>query len=311
MKFIIYHISKCIHFPFHNLYEKEKVKDLKTIFDFRKLNIYYLVRVPRARFIPVSFKISSNNRLNLSMQYKNERFNTSSRVDELIRYRFQNENLLNGITFKTEINHEKSNDKEVHLKINQENDKIRNIVIPIETLDDYLEIKPEVIYIGQSFDILGRLKKHEKIVEIQSKKKDDEDLRIYFPAFDFGYGGDGVPNFEPMMHKIMVSDAVKDKDNQKVKIDLLERFLIYFYQPEFNTRHTKSSLKTDDVVQRNLRSEDMKGFTLNFEGLNPGVKMNLYDFWTPNQFLKEKIVSYDFTSSIERFSKGFLLTKKE
>ncbi|HJP95840.1 MAG TPA: hypothetical protein VJ843_00555 [Candidatus Saccharimonadales bacterium] len=90
---------------------------------------------------------------------------------------------------------------------------------------------PEVVYIGQSFRILERLREHKKLNQAVAELADDEEIRVTFIHFKIGIAG--VEPFGPVWKDILEIDDKRSSEYQD-KISLIEQILISFFRPKYN-----------------------------------------------------------------------------
>jgi hypothetical protein len=162
----------------------------------------------------------------------------------------------------------------------------KNLYVSIEKLLDLesgfdFNNPPEIAYIGQSIDVLRRLKKHEKVNEALSRLSDDEEIRLNFLSFKLSGRIDG---------KLSSMRGIIDGDDYKttMRISLIERFLIYQFRPYLNIQHTSTNLEKDTLFIKLMKEQhcSLIGCGLEFEG-------KLWDFWSPNQQLESSSIQYD------------------
>lgn len=180
-------------------------------------------------------------------------------------------------------------------QIAQLEDKIFDFQISPENyvfdLDLKLNNQPEIIYIGQSFRMLDRIRSHKTLHKAVSNLEDSEELKIYFLTFKYGYGGN-KDKFDQNgdVFDIWLSEHGKDK-RYKSKIDLVERFLIHFFKPEYNQQHVNSQIQNDTLVKKILRENKISTVTVNY-----GMYGNGFQFWSASQALNSDICTFDFNS---------------
>ena len=163
---------------------------------------------------------------------------------------------------------------------------------------------PKVVYIGQTFRLDKRFNTHEQLNRAASRLQDNEELRINLLTFKFGFGGmpgTSEPHFDSMWDYVLHKQHHKSQEYRD-KISLLERCLIYFYKPEYNTQHVETPIDKDPLIYNLLRTYDVRGVVL-------GTGMNGYQwqFWSPRQAVKTNdsgIISYDFHNVEAGFTVG-------
>lgn len=161
------------------------------------------------------------------------------------------------------------------------------------------ENKPEVVYVGQSFQMTTRIKSHKTLHKAVSKLNDNEEIRIFFLTFKYGYGGH--KNYFKMKGNVMntwLSEHGKSKEF-KDKISLVERFLIHYLKPIYNEQHVASNIVSDRLVKTILTDNNIDVITINF-----GIWGNGFEFWSTNQQLKTDFVSFNFLKSEQSYQEG-------
>lgn len=161
--------------------------------------------------------------------------------------------------------------------------------------------KPEVVYVGQSFRMLERITSHQTLHKAVSELKDDEELKIYFLTFKYGYGGH--TDYVKMSGEVFdtwLSEHGKTNEF-KSKIDLVERFLIHFLQPKYNTQHIKTNIENDRLVKEILMKNEIDSVTINI-----GVKGKDFEFWSEKQKNKTDLCTFNFLELEKGYQEGLI-----
>ena len=93
-----------------------------------------------------------------------------------------------------------------------------------------------------------------------------------------------------------MSNVDQNSSDYKQKIALAERFLIYYFKPQYNEQHTNTELYKDSKVRSILMQS---GIVL--VALNCAMNGAMYQFWSPRQALTTELAFYNF----EEPQKGF------
>lgn len=155
-----------------------------------------------------------------------------------------------------------------------------------------LQNPPEIVYIGQSFRILDRVQEHKTLGKIVSELEDYHEIIIYFINFQYMYGG---MNPVDQMWGFM-SNVDQNSSDYKQKIALAERFLIYYFKPQYNEQHINTELYKDNKVRSILMQSGIE-----LVALSCAMNGAMYQFWSPRQALTTELVFYNF----EAPQKGF------
>lgn len=291
-KFVSFEIQGATPIDYKNLYDEDLEISLKENESFKYSNIYFFGMVKKRRFVLSETKILKNNNIRLRIVIGGKNINIQDSVFNLIStLKSIPKNIQD--TFRIKIDFDNSSDIHIILILNselfgKEDFEVRISIINIEhSLDIDTKNYPEIVYIGQSFRILERVREHKTLSKAVSRLNDDEELIIYFINFKYGIGEKGKPNMK-MGDFMLKTDNRKSKD-YKDKISLAERFLIYLFKPTYNDQHIDTELSKDSLVQKILLQSD-----ISMIGLCYAMYGNLYQFWSPNQRLKADLVFYDF-----------------
>ena len=113
----------------------------------------------------------------------------------------------------------------------------------------------EIIYIGQSINIVNRLENHEKLIRAFASLPDNKEVLINFIEPSFGYFNNENNelvhfNKETIMHTNFKAFRYDEL------INLTERILVKFFKPVLNTNFINTNFSTDKIIskRRNLRT---------------------------------------------------------
>jgi hypothetical protein len=158
-----------------------------------------------------------------------------------------------------------------------------------------LGFKPEVLYIGQTTDLLSRWQSHKKINKATALLFDDEELRIYFLHFRFV--ATARPS-QPEQVAALVDNSNRSSRQFRNRISVIEQSLIKFYLPFLNEVHKNDSADTEAL--RWLSSEIGTPRVL----FDVGMRQNAYRFSSPDQVLPDEL----FTMTIKDSKVSFNVT---
>jgi hypothetical protein len=261
-------------------------------------HIYYLVRVPKIRYIAESAKIIKNKVVSVKITIAGNRIiHVLFPLRKLPFFKKINRKDISRMLFEVEpyINKNLSNQYELTVTFCMSKEEHITRILPIDSMIALQEIdvgfKPEIIYIGQSFDMLNRWKNHKQVNRAISTLKDDEELRLYFIHFRF------IANCEN--HGDSRWNALLDISNCnsevfKDRISIIEQALIQFYRPELNTKHVDGIA---DTASYQRISEATKIETI---GLFLGMHGAAFQFYSQRQRLaSEEITLINRNGAIE------------
>lgn len=280
-------------------------------------NIYYLCKVKKVRFSKENTQILQNNFINFhlkcangkELQVKKSIFSVSQDAKSIrdhitsIQTEFSFEELI-----YFEINSEKSDSEYIEINIrlvgNEDKSNIQSFKIyPINVWanDDNVDLNnpPEIIYIGQSENILKRFRSHKTVLKAVSQLSDSEELFHYLITFKVGYGSSKEEFKEDSKIMSLLPNMDRKNDNYWSLINILERILIYFYQPQLNELHMNTPIEKDKAIDKFLKKDNIIGMTIGV-----GVNGKTHAFWSPNQKLNDDFFSFNFTTPEKGFTKG-------
>lgn len=303
---VFYEIQTAKPLPYRFLFDDVITELFNESNEFKYSNIYFFCKQKKVRFNLEKTRILDNKsiitELLIGKDQKKQVYTNLFEVSRYIQELFESPLNFLGLnsnrtdTFLNKLNLNDSDSGMLKLSIkNIAMDKtIYYELIPdnfLYMLDLDINDPPEIVYIGQSFRMLDRIQSHKTLHKAVSKLKDHEELKIFFLTFKYGYGGDNtLANLKSDISQLWLSQHGKNKTFAK-KIDLVERFLIHFFKPEYNKQHVNCSIEEDNLVKDILIENNIKAI-----GINYGVYGNNFEFWSKDQPLKEEMVVFDFTN---------------
>lgn len=315
--FISYEVLTVEMCPYRNLFNKDFIEILKDKESFQHSNIYFICKSKKLRFNHSETKLSNKTDVcaeivlgdNLKIQkVKSSIYDLLNDFAKPFGSKENFENLLRAkrpfITL--ELNKEQPKIDQIALSLNL----VPESQLPISLLPENFEAtckidfnnEPEVLYIGQSFRMLDRIQSHKALHKAASQSNDEEDIKVFFINFKYGYGGDTVKAIYngPMWNYWLNID--RESDKYKSKIDLIERFLIHFFKPVYNDQHTNANMMTDKLVKQILLKESIKTMSVGIGVHGPG-----YGFWSNEQPIKSELFSFDFSNPELGYQNGLLM----
>ncbi|MGQ1946045.1 hypothetical protein ACT3CD_02940 [Geofilum sp. OHC36d9] len=291
-KFISFEIQGATPLDYRYLHDEDFEHVLNENESFKYSNIYFFCKLKKRRFDLVNTKIINDFELIVSINIgeQNQKITTSI---------FNCISLIKGVpvnlqqTFDIRIDYNKSSPFILILLIKSDELELEEFEfgISITNVDHSLDFiegnPPEIVYIGQSFRMLDRVREHKTLSKVISQLEDDEEIVIYFVNFKYGIGEKVRVNMK--MWDFMLETENRTDKNYRDKISLAERFLIYLFKPKYNDQHINTELSKDTLVKKILLKS---GITM--IGLCYAMYGSLYQFWSPNQRLKADLISYDF-----------------
>jgi hypothetical protein len=166
-------------------------------------------------------------------------------------------------------------------------------------LDLELENYPEVIYLGQSVNMLNRLQSHKTLHKAVSQLADDEEIMIYLLTFKYGVGGISKlvnPNSETFNTWLRHDKSSKNYLN---RISLIERTLIYFFKPMFNIQHVRAKINQDVLVKQLLIKNKVDSVSIGV-----GMYGKPFQFWSRHQPTPYEVSTFDFRCPALGFQEG-------
>lgn len=315
--FISYEILTVEMCPYRNLFNDAFIEILKEKESFQHSNIYFICKAKKLRFNHTKTRL--NNKTDVCAEIilgNNEKTQTvQSSIYDLLN--------VFATPFGSKKNFEKllrAKDPFVTLELEKEQPKVDNISLslnilnqnklPIHLLPENFEAtckidfnnEPQVLYVGQSFRMLDRIQSHKALHKAASQCSDDEDIKVFFINFKYGYGGDKVKAiYQGTMWNYWLN-IDRESDEYKTKIDLIERFLIHFFKPIYNDQHTNANMMTDTLVKEILLKESIKSMSVGIGVHGPG-----YGFWSNQQPLKSELFSFDFRNPQMGYQNGLIM----
>jgi hypothetical protein len=304
---IFYEIQTASVCPYRLLFSEKFFEPLLETVPFKSSNIYLFARVKKVRFDlshtyllnkrTLKTRISIGNKLtkDLTISF----FETVPVFKHVFTTRDNFDDLLSDEDdfWECKIDSENSSADKIHfLQSTRKGEQVDFWLIPenLETATELIEDvtyvnKPEVVYVGQSFQMPIRIKSHKTLHKAVSLLNDDEEIRIYFLTFKYGYFANREQfNIHGQVSKTWLSGFGTSPEFRD-KISLVERFLIHFFKPIYNEQHVNAKITNDSLVKSILINNHIDIVSTNLE-----VNESGFEFWSPNQPLKSSYVSFNF-----------------
>ncbi len=301
--------------PYKLLFDKEFISRLKDSDEFKFSNIYFFCRTKKIRFDLNNTELLNKRTLRTTLIIGDSQKRTVTAnfydLSKIFRDKYDTkgdyEDLVSDNDSFWDCKFLKEESNSTTLVFNQiatRTNHIFDFIITQENFEFDLDLDlnnpPEVIYVGQSFRMLERIQSHKTLNKAVSQLKDNEDLRLYFLTFKFGYGGHrDYINLDGSVSKVWLSEHGKTKEF-KSKINLVERFLIHFLKPELNEQHVNSEIHEDRIVNSLLLENKVTTVTISY-----GMYGNGFQFWSANRVLPTDNFTFDFNDIERGYFNGF------
>jgi hypothetical protein len=272
-KLLTFEIEHCSPLPFVLLHNDIAIQQLMERFFFKDSLIYFICKVKKLRFDMSSLKIENQN-ITVNLIFDNEIIPAHIIVNKEI-------SLLKG-----------SNNK--LLILNVEGWPHPMYVTPdkvIRDLNKNVGNKPELLYIGYSFEPVNRLLGHEKIVKASAEIEDEYELRLYVSSFKFSYCFFNGHKQLICINDIGVRKDVTSDEELKDHVMLAERILINYFQTEgLNDHHINMNIRNDIMFKRILKKNGIRFIGGGYE-MEDG---EYFDFLSQNRTDTEKSFYIDY-----------------
>ncbi|MEJ5104437.1 hypothetical protein [Chryseobacterium sp. MYb328] len=156
--------------------------------------------------------------------------------------------------------------------------------------------KPEVLYVGETFDKENRFYRHEKILKATTLKEPKDKLVVYFLHIRFSYLGLNTFYNNPME----IFNEIKDL-NSKTSVRLLERLYIKLFNPILNESHNDNNVIEDNLVQKKLIDN-----SIHYVNLDIGMNESLFNFTGGKRAEKHDIYTFNLTNNEMTFGHPLL-----
>lgn len=305
--YIFYEVQTAVGCPYRLLFFDKFFKPLSESDPFVYSNIYLFTKVKKVRFDLERTSLINKRTLKTTIIIGNKfsrdltlPFFETVPIIKTVYETLENYNdlLSDDDDFWTcEIDKENSSSDKIHFYQNSKTGEEFDFWLIPENIETAVEVendidfdnKPEVLYVGQSFQMTTRIKSHKTLHKAVSKLDDTEEIRIFFLTFKYGYGGH--KDYFQLKGDVMntwLSQHGKSKEF-KDKISLVERFLIHYLRPIYNEQHVNSNIVSDRLVKTILTKNNIDAITINF-----GVWGKGFEFWSPKQHLRTDFASFNF-----------------
>ena len=286
------------------------IHDLEKEGAFDISNIYFLTKSRRVRYNVKEtrliykafweFRIALRIGSNIDTEYHVRPYDCWPQLHG----KFTNEDQFNSVFCSYEI-HSDSNDFVIWITVFQEEHSvICTLPIPIERIVGLPQLDlgtpPEVVYIGQSFDIRTRIGTHSKIIKILSELSDDEEMSVNLLTFKIGVGGTDWRVLEHLWNFFLMSDtpfgtnySAKREislNEYRVKVSLTEALLINFLKPVYNANFVNIPNLDQRLIKENLLNKGVISIVVSFAMHGPQ-----WQFWSPNQIANTDTFRFSFS----------------
>ncbi len=162
--------------------------------------------------------------------------------------------------------------------------------------------RPEVLYVGETFNKDTRFSGHEHILKATTmintrwNPLQREYIGVYFLHIRFSFTGFTLFNNNPWD----LFQEIKDIDS-KTSVQLLERLYIKLFKPVLNSMHNNDRIKEDNLILRKLLNNDIK-----FIHLDIGMNETEFQFYSNNIDQSEDWYNYDLLK--EKIIPGYIDT---
>jgi hypothetical protein len=294
-KFLVFEIHHCSPVPFVLLNNDTAIKQITEREYHKDALIYFICKVKKVRFDLRTCQIQGD-RVKINLIYEGHTLPADfSILDGRIP------SLLESSTSKNLLFDVEGIEEPSPMAVTPD--------LVLRQLKGEIGNRPQIIYIGYSFDPIGRLRSHEKIVKASSEIEDNEEIRIYINSFKFSYA-ETFPNKQLVgLENIGIKRDKVSNATLKKYVKMVERVFIHFFQTEgLNDNHINMDIMTDPILKKLLQDSGVRFFGGGFD-MEGG---EYFDFWSTNQIKTEKSFFFDFKNpqlgyiTFEQANKSFL-----
>ena len=263
-------------------------------------HIYYLTRTKKLRFIPESAEITQEGGLRVGIRTTSNHVIFAS-TPILSLPHFSNYGFTDVAEFSPRVDRAGSTGFDISVSAQIHDESLTAPVLPIEYLiaAGHFDFgcPPEILYIGQSFDMLKRWRGHEHVNRALSMLGDDEELRLYYVHFNFlaEFASYGDARWNALLE---TSD--RNTKSFRDRISVLEQALIQFYRPKLNSLLVNGGVDTAPYT-RVIEATGIKGI-----GMGLGMDGPAFQFWSPDQCLKSEVVTLIDEQGLPTFHEGLI-----
>lgn len=276
-KFLTFEIKKSEPIPYILLFNDKLIEQISEQEHFKDSLIYFICKVQKVRFVMNSLKVQGDT-ISINLLFKDKEIPVEFSI----------------IKEKNIIVLPASNSKKLEIIFEEEEKTKPMLITPdlvLRQCDLNINNKPEIIYIGYSFEPIRRFRNHEKIVRANAEIDDNEEIRLYLNSFKFSLL-ETKPNKQFIaLDNIGIKKGVVSDDTLKKFVKMLERILIHYFQTEgLNDNHINMNILQDPVMQKLLKENGINC-------IGGGFEMNGYDyfdFWSKKQTSKNKSFFFNF-----------------
>jgi len=254
----------------------------------------------KLRFIPVSATITNSINLSVDIEVpKKSVTHVEIPLNTLAQFSSLDNSQLKYLNPSVDIS--STNGVELGIKIKLDTET-RTLVVPLITFiaaqDIDFKFKPEIVYIGQSFNMVKRWRSHKQVNRVASILTDNEELRLYYIHFKFfaSFNDFGDQRYNSLLD---MSDRTSELFHDRVSV--LEQALIQFYCPSLNSQLVGGKVETAPY-KRIIETTNIKGISMSL-----GMHGHAFQFWSPQQQLPVEVVTLIDESGMPSFRKGLML----
>ncbi|REG88381.1 hypothetical protein [Flavobacterium aquicola] len=243
-RILTFELQYCSPIPFTLLHDENSIIQFSERFFSKDSLIYFICKVKKVRFDIESIFIN-NDIITLDLLFGNKRIPVNFCIEPNKKVK-----LIEGSTNKLLLLEIEGYPTENPMKL------VPDLVLRMSKIE--IGNKPELIYIGYSFEPIRRLFSHEKIIKASAEIEDENELRLYVSSFKFSYC------YVKDKNLVCVSDIGIKKDittDEKLKdyVMLVERILINYFQTEgLNDKHVNMNISKDRLFKEILEKNAIR-----------------------------------------------------
>lgn len=152
--------------------------------------------------------------------------------------------------------------------------------------------KPEVLYVGETFNKKKRFSPHKKLLKATTLINPKDELVVFFLHMRFSFFGISLFQNNP----VDIFNDIKDLYS-KTSVKLVERFFIKLFRPILNEKNNDEKIRDDKLIVKKLIDNSIE-----FVTLDVGMNDHLFNFVGGNRI--EKVDWYTFNLNTEEITYG-------
>lgn len=243
-KLLTFELQYCNPIPFTLLHDDNAINQFANRVFSKDSLIYFICKVKKVRFDTESI-IINNDTISLNLIFEDKTIPVSFCIE-----RDKKVKLIEGSTNKLLLLDIEGYSSENPLKV------VPDLVLRMSKTE--IGNKPELIYIGYSFEPIRRLFNHEKIVKASAELEDENELRLYVSSFKFSYCHTKDKNLV-CINDIGIKKDITTDENLKDYVMLVERILINYFQTEgLNDKHVNMDISKDRLFKEILEKNSIR-----------------------------------------------------